>query len=110
MVTAQIVGQSVLAPQCGRFADIFGRRQFLLVGNIIGIVGCIVGATANSVNAVIGGSTLIGIGGSMHQLAWTCLGELVPKRSRGLALGFFETSLVPASVFGTIIGSLPLFI
>lgn len=103
MVTAQIVGQSVLAPQCGRFADIFGRRKFLLVGNVIGIVGCILAATSKNVNTCIGGNTLIGIGGSMHQLAWTCLGEVVPKRSRGLALGLFETSLIPASVFGSII-------
>ena len=104
MVTAQIVGQSVLAPQMGRFADIFGRRNFLLLGNALAIIGCALGATAQSVNTVIGGSALIGVGGSMQQLAWTCLGELVPKRDRGMALGFLETSILPASTFGPVIG------
>lgn len=104
MVTSQIIGAAVLAPVTGRLSDIFGRRNFLLLGNCFGIIGTAVAATAHDVNTVIGASCLIGVASSMHQLAWACLGELVPNRSRGVALGWFQTSLAPAGAFAPIIG------
>jgi len=104
IVTAQILGAASLSPLVGRFGDIFGRRNFLLAGNVIAIVGCAVAASAKNINTIIGGSTLVGIGAAMHQLAWSCLGELVPHHSRGLALGLFSASLAPAGTFGGLIG------
>ncbi|KAK1762784.1 trichothecene efflux pump [Phialemonium atrogriseum] len=105
MVTALVLGGAVFSPAIGRVSDIFGRRNFLLIGNVIAAVGCAVAATAHSVKTVIGASCLIGIASSMHQLAWSCLGELVPKRSRGFALGIFQLSLLPAAGFSPIIGN-----
>jgi MFS family permease len=104
MITAQTLGAAVMSPAIGRLSDIFGRRNFLLVGNAVAATGCAVAATAKDVNTVIGASALIGIGSAMHQLAWSCLGELVPKRSRALALGIFQTSLAPSGAFSPIIG------
>lgn len=69
------------------------------------MVGCAVAATAHSINTLIGASTLIGIGSAMHQLAWSCLSEMVPKKTRGLALGIFTASLAPASAFAPVIGN-----
>lgn len=68
------------------------------------MIGCAIGATANSVNTAIAGGVMIGLGGALHQMAWAALSEVVPKRNRGLALGLFEASLLPATVFGTAIG------
>jgi len=104
MVTAQTVGGSALAPIVGRFSDIFGRRNFLLVGNVLAIIGTLISATAHNVNTIIGGGVLIGIASSMRQLAWSCLGELIPRQSRGLAFGLLQASLSPASAFGPLIG------
>lgn len=69
MATAQILGAAVMSPSVGRLSDIFGRRNFLLVGNAIAAVGCAVAATAKDVNTVIGASAIIGVGSAMHQLA-----------------------------------------
>ncbi len=69
------------------------------------MIGCAVAATAQSINTLIGASTLIGIGSAMHQLAWSCLAEMVPKKSRGFALGLFTASLAPASAFAPVIGN-----
>ena len=104
IITAQIVGGTAIAPIIGRLGDIFGRRNFLLAGNSLAIVGTIVSATANNVNTLIGGGVLIGIASSMRQLAWAALGELVPKRSRGLAFGILQSSLSVAPAFGPLIG------
>jgi MFS family permease len=71
----------------------------------VAMIGCAVAATAKNINTLIGASTLIGVGSAMHQLAWSCLAELVPKKSRGLALGIFTASLAPASAFAPVIGN-----
>lgn len=104
MAAAQTLGAAVMSPSVGRLSDIFGRRNFLLIGNVIGAVGCAVAATAKNVNTVIGASVIIGIGSAMHQLAWSCLAELVPKNKRSLALGVFQTTLTPSSVFAPVVG------
>ncbi|KAF2817035.1 trichothecene efflux pump [Mytilinidion resinicola] len=104
IATSQIVGAAALAPVCGRFGDIFGRRNILFVGNVFGIIGAIVAATSKDVNTMIAGGTFLGMANAMHQVAWACLGEVVPKRSRGFAFGFFESSIACGTVIGPLIG------
>jgi MFS family permease len=49
-----------LAP-LGRLSDIFGRRYFFIGGGVLGVVGSIVCATANSIPMLIGGNVLLGV-------------------------------------------------
>jgi hypothetical protein len=65
-----------------------------------------VAAVGQNVNTVIGGSVLIGVGSSGHQVSWSCIGEIVPRNYRSIVIGFFEASAVPASAFGALIGKL----
>jgi MFS family permease len=105
MLTANIVTAACASPFLGRVGDIFGRRPVLLVANAVGVVGCVVSATAHNVNTVIGASVLIGLSSAMHQNAWACLGEIVPRKSRAMALGIFQSSSAPGSAFGALIGN-----
>lgn len=75
MAVSQAVGSAALATPMGRFGDIFGRRNFLMAGSVLSMVGCAIAATANTVNTIIIGVAFTGVGCSMHQLAWTCIGE-----------------------------------
>ncbi|OCK77155.1 trichothecene efflux pump [Lepidopterella palustris CBS 459.81] len=100
-----VLGAAVISPLIGRMSDIFGRRNFLLVGNTLALIGCAVAATAKNINTVIGGSCLVGLGSGLHQLAWASLAEVVPKRSRSVASGLFETTLAIAQAFGPVIGA-----
>lgn len=97
-------GTAALGPVAGRFGDIFGRRHFIIIGNIISIVGTAVAATAHKVPTVIAGCVLIGIAGAFRQIAWASLGELVPKSYRSVAFGLLSTLLASASAFGPLIG------
>lgn len=45
----------------GRLSDIFGRRYFFIGGGLIGVVGSVVCATAQSIPVLIGGNVLLGI-------------------------------------------------
>ena len=105
MITGNIITLALLAPFVGRLGDIFGRRPFLLLANTLGLVGCVISATAQSVNTVIGASVLIGASSAMHQTTWSCLGEIAPRKNRAVALGLFQTSLAPAAAFGALIGN-----
>jgi MFS family permease len=53
--------------------------------------------------ALIGAGVLIGISLAGHSLALTCIGEIVPKRSRPLGQGIFQGSLITASAFSPLI-------
>jgi MFS family permease len=105
MATSIVICGAVLSPMVGRLSDIFGRRNFLLLGNTLGIIGCANIATAKNINTVIGGGVLMGMASALHQLAWSCMGEVVPKKHRALALSLLQTSIAPASAFGPIIGN-----
>ncbi|OCK82586.1 MFS general substrate transporter, partial [Lepidopterella palustris CBS 459.81] len=103
--TSQVLPVGVLGPLTGRLSDIFGRRNFILVGNIFGLIGCVVCATATRVDVAIGGGTFIGVASAFQQLAWTAVGELVPRKYRAFALGAFEMCALPPGAFGAIMGN-----
>jgi MFS family permease len=107
MVSATYATVSMTAPFVGRFSDIFGRRNLLILGNFISFIGNLICAVGPNVNAVIAGSVLVGLGSSMHQLGWACVGEIVPKKHRPFAMAIFECSISPASIFGSLIGNPP---
>ena len=96
---------AVFGPLVGRLGDIFGRRQSILLGNLFGLIGCVISATANHINVVIGGGIFIGAATSLQQQAWAALGEIVPKKHRGLVLGLFELANIAPGAFGPIIGT-----
>ncbi|KAF2808136.1 trichothecene efflux pump, partial [Mytilinidion resinicola] len=91
--TSQVLPVATLGPMAGRLSDIFGRRNFILFGNLCGLIGCAICATANNIPVAIGGGVFIGVASTLQQLAWTAVGEIVPRKYRGLALGLFEISL-----------------
>ncbi|KAK7204237.1 trichothecene efflux pump [Myxozyma melibiosi] len=103
MANSMTLSAAVLSPFVGRLSDIFGRRNFLLFGNILSVIGCVMSATAKRVDIVIGGAVFIGAGSSMHQIAWSALSEMVPRKSRSVALGFFMMSISASTAFGALI-------
>jgi MFS family permease len=108
MGPAILLCSAISSPTLGRLSDIFGRRNFFLVGNVSGIAGCVIAVVADATSKymLIGAGALIGIAATHHQLAWAGLGEIVPRQYRALALGLFQASLFPAAAFGPVIGRL----
>lgn len=104
VVGAFAVAASSMSPLCGRLSDIFGRRYFLLAGAVFGAVGAIIAATSKSINTSIGAGALSGISLALLQLVFGASAELVPKRSRGIVLGFVESFLGLISGFAPVIG------
>lgn len=71
---------------CGANSDLFGRRSFILFGNILVIVGAIVGATSHHMGQSIAAHVLLGFGGGNCQIAAFALPELLPNKWRHFAV------------------------
>jgi len=84
----------------GRLSDLFGRRYFFIGGAVLGTVGSIVCATAQSINTLIGGTTLIGLGASTQLSFHFVTAELVPMRARFWSVSIIYFFSIPGSGFG----------
>lgn len=83
-----------------RLSDILGRRYFLVGGQLFGVLGSIICAKGNSVNVVIGGSVLAGIGGATALLYPIIIHELIPNKHRHWAQAAVTLSVFPTLGFG----------
>jgi MFS family permease len=89
--------QSVVFLVVGGLSDIFGRRWFFVIGSIFGLVGSIVGATAQSLNALIGAEVLIGISAGFNISFFWVIGELVPMKWRYVANSYTYFMTIPTN-------------
>ena len=67
-------------------SDLFGRRYFILLGNVLVFIGSVLGATSHSMNQSIAAHTLLGFGAGNCQLASFALPELLPNKWRHFAV------------------------
>ncbi|KAE9983241.1 hypothetical protein EG328_010182 [Venturia inaequalis] len=84
----------------GRLSDVFGRKYLVIAFQVLGLVGCIVGATAQSINVLIGSNLLNGIAAAGQLSFGIVIGELVPNKLRGPAITIIFLSSLPFAVFG----------
>ncbi|KAI0203560.1 fungal trichothecene efflux pump [Astrocystis sublimbata] len=87
----------------GRLSDLFGRRWFFIIGNIVALIGIVVCSTAQSVNALIVGSTVYGIGETVQLSFNVAVGELVPNKYRPAVLSFIFATSAPIAGIGSVI-------
>src|SRR6266699_4495736 len=88
----------------GRLSDLFGRRWFFIGGNVVAMVGTIVCAVAQNVNALIVGAAIYGLGETVQLSFNVAIGELVPNKYRPMVLSFIFLTNAPIPTFGPIIG------
>ncbi|KIX91952.1 uncharacterized protein Z520_12341 [Fonsecaea multimorphosa CBS 102226] len=84
----------------GRLSDIFGRRYYFIGGTVLALLGSIVSATAQSINTLIGGTILIGLGACTQINFCYITAELVPMGARFWVVSMLYFFCVPGSGFG----------
>lgn len=80
------MGATVAFMVCGANSDLFGRRYFILLGNIFLFVGTAVGATSHHIGQSIAAHAIIGFGAGNCQMATFALPELLPNRWRHIGV------------------------
>jgi MFS family permease len=93
--TSWTLGSSIGFLLFGRLSDIFGRKYLVIASQVLGTVGCIVGATATSINMLIGSNLLNGIAAAGQLSFGIVIGELVPNKLRGPAITMIFLSSLP---------------
>jgi MFS family permease len=82
------IGQGIGLALIGRLSDLFGRRYFLIFASALGLIGCIICATARSVPVLIGGEALVGLSAAGGASYTSVLSEMVPVKHRFPAQSF----------------------
>jgi MFS family permease len=75
----------------GPTSDRYGKKWFLVVGPAISVVGAIVAATSKSLNSIIIGQAVGGLGSSMGIAAVPAGMEVVPAKYRPMVFAIMAT-------------------
>jgi MFS family permease len=89
---------------CGANSDLFGRRWFIIAGNVLMFIGFIVGGSAKNNTAQLIAFAFIGFGAGNAQLAAFALPELLPNKWRHSAIVLADIGVYFAAVVGPVAG------
>ena len=106
VATAWTLGSGIGFLLVGRLSDIFGRKWMVVGTNVLSLIGCIIGATAPTIGALIAAMLLNGIAAAGQLSFGIVLGELVPNKARGPIITLVFLSSLPFAVFGPAIARL----
>nr|APW30734.1 trichothecene efflux pump [Fusarium nepalense] len=84
--TLWTMGQAVSILVMGRLTDRFGRRPFVIATHILGLVGAIVGCTANKFNTLLAAMTMLGVAAGPAGASPLFIGELMSNKHKFLGL------------------------
>ncbi|KAF1980676.1 MFS general substrate transporter [Aulographum hederae CBS 113979] len=87
---------------CGANSDLFGRRWFLIMGNVLMLAGYIMGGVAKNATTEIAAFAIIGFGAGNAQLAAFALPELLPNKWRHISVTIADLGTWLAVVVGPI--------
>ncbi|EXJ92463.1 hypothetical protein A1O3_01014 [Capronia epimyces CBS 606.96] len=96
MVSVYFITGLVAFMICGPNSDLFGRRWFLISGNLFVVVGYIVAGTAKHFTQIVVGMAIAGVGGAICQMATFAAPELLPNKWRPMAVTITDSVVVVA--------------
>lgn len=100
IITATLLAGAVAVPISGRLGDMFGKRRMLLILAIPLILGAIVCALAPTVEVMIVGRAMQGLGSGMVPLGIAMLRDLVPKERLAAAIATVSATLGVGGAIG----------
>ncbi|HEY8886784.1 MAG TPA: MDR family MFS transporter [Candidatus Microsaccharimonas sp.] len=105
IVTAYLLTTTITVPIAGKLSDIFGRRNVLLVGVAVFVIGSLFGGMSQNVVELVALRAFQGIGaGIITANAFTIVGDLFAARERGRWQGLIGAVFGLSSVVGPLLG------
>ena len=100
-----LIAQTVIQPLCAQLANIFGRRNPMIVSISIFALGSGLAGGAKDSTMLIAGRTIQGLGaGAIFMLVEIIICDLVPLRERGKYLGIVLSSSAIGAIIGPVVG------
>ncbi|ODQ77778.1 hypothetical protein BABINDRAFT_177748 [Babjeviella inositovora NRRL Y-12698] len=101
-----LLPMAVLAATWGKLSIVFGRKWTMVVCVVVFEIGSLISALANSMDMLIGGRVISGIGGGgIQTLVFVIISESVPINKRPSALASVGCTFAVASVLGPLLGA-----
>ncbi|KAH3901485.1 basic amino acid transporter SCDLUD_002981 [Saccharomycodes ludwigii] len=105
MVTGYSLPSSVFSLLWGRISAKVGTKISLSVSIFIFELGSLIAAVATSMNMLIGGRIIAGVGGSgIQTLCFIVISQIVPEFKRGFIISIMSITFAIASIAGPFIG------
>ncbi|CCH61843.1 hypothetical protein TBLA_0F03040 [Henningerozyma blattae CBS 6284] len=107
VATSYLLSSAVFQPLYGKLSDIFGRKALLIFSNLIFFFGCIICGMSNSLNMLVWGRFVAGIGGGgITSMTTITVSDIVPLRSRAVYQGICNFFFGLGTAFGGVIGGI----
>lgn len=102
-----LLASATVVPVYGRFGDLRGRRDTLIVALTVFTVGSLACGAAQTFPQLVAARVLQGLGGGgLMTLSQAIIGELVPPIERVRFQGYFALVFTSASIGGPVVGGL----
>jgi EmrB/QacA subfamily drug resistance transporter len=105
-LTGYLLAAAVFTPLFGRLGDMFGKRRMLVVSLGFFAAGSVVSALGNSLEIVVLGRVLQGVGGGIFPLCFGIIRDEFPADRVGQSIGLISATLGIGGGAGLIIGGL----
>ncbi len=105
VVLAYLLATTVLIVGAGRLGDILGRRRLLMAGILVFTAASVVCGVAPDFRLLIAARAVQGLGAAvMMALAMALVGDTVPRRRTGSAMGLLATMSATGTALGPSLG------
>lgn len=106
IITGFFVSSAALTVIAGRLGDMFGKRRVMLT--ILGLfgIGALICALASSVTMVIAGRVVMGAAGGVFPLAYSLLGDQLPRDRAAFGMGVISSAFGLGGALGLPVGGL----
>jgi EmrB/QacA subfamily drug resistance transporter len=106
ILTGYLVAAAVFTPLFGRLGDMFGKRRMLVLSLAAFAAGSVVAALGNTLETVVVGRVLQGIGGGIFPLCFGIIRDEFPADRVSRSIGLISATLGIGGGVGLVLGGL----
>src|SRR4051812_13241285 len=105
-LTGYLLAAAIFTPLFGRLGDMFGKRRMLVLSLLAFASGSVVSALGDTLEVVVAGRILQGVGGGIFPLCFGIIRDEFPREKVGTSIGLISATLGIGGGLGLVIGGL----